>query len=227
MRFPLEVFQAIRDAYNNKIAIDTRISCNAKTMRWGEREIEEMQAFAKVAENTLTPSMFLRVGAPTLRAVNTCASPTICPTRRMRSSQNWSKKVVDIPVTVSGSIVTVAEAEDLIAEGKTDLVGMGRGTLVDDGQFIKAYRGQDAKIRPCIRCAYCTGRLEPPKFQPVRCAINPVRGRELQYEFIPRANKPKKLLIVGGGLAGMQAAQTAWNADTRSPCTKKAPNWAE
>jgi NADPH-dependent 2,4-dienoyl-CoA reductase/sulfur reductase-like enzyme len=86
---------------------------------------------------------------------------------------------------------------------------MGRGTLVDQEHFVKAYRGQDDQIRPCIRCACCTGRLEPPQFFPVRCAINPIRGREFQYEFISKASRSKKLMIVGGGLAGMQAAQTA------------------
>jgi NADPH-dependent glutamate synthase beta subunit-like oxidoreductase len=120
-----------------------------------------------------------------------------------------AKKILDIPVAATGSIGTVAEAEELIASGKADLAGMGRGTLVDECQFIKAFRGQEEKIRPCIRCAYCTGRLEPPDSLPIRCAVNPIRGRELQYESIPRANRPVKLMIIGGGLAGMQAAQTA------------------
>src|SRR5208283_3612845 len=111
--------------------------------------------------------------------------------------------------TAVGSIMTVAEADELIAQGKADVVGMGRAGLADSYAFVKAYRGEDEKIRPCMRCVYCGGRAEPPYFRAIRCAVNPRVGREIEYPFIPAATVKKNVMIIGGGPAGMQAAQTA------------------
>jgi 2,4-dienoyl-CoA reductase-like NADH-dependent reductase (Old Yellow Enzyme family)/thioredoxin reductase len=210
MRFPLEIYKAIRETYGNKIAIDIRISGNTRIPGENdELKTEELLAFAKAAQRYVDSVNVSAFWAPYFES-----SEYMCPSYYLPHKVNaiyaeMAKKILDIPVTATGSIVTVAEAEDIISNGKADLVGMGRGALVDKGHFIKAYRGEEEKIRPCIRCAYCTGRLEPPKFLPIRCAINPIRGRELQYESIPKANKPKKVMIIGGGPAGMQAAQTA------------------
>jgi len=210
MRFPLEVYSAIRETYGRKIAIDIRISGSTRISGENrELKTEELLAFAKAAEKYVDSVNVSVFWAPYFESTEYMCQSYYLPHKVNAVYAEMAKEILDIPVAATGSIVTVAEAEELIAGGKTDLVGMGRGTLVDDGQFIKAFRGQEEKIRPCIRCAYCTGRLEPPDSLPIRCAVNPVRGRELKYEFIPKANKPKRLMIVGGGLAGMQAAQTA------------------
>lgn len=209
MRFPLEIYQAIRETYGNKIAIDIRISGGTRIPGKNEEiTSEELMTFAKAAQQFVDSVNVSAAWIPYLETGEYMIQSYYLPHKVNVEFAQMAKKVLDIPVTATGSIVTVAEAEEIIAQGKADLAGMGRGTLVDDAQFKKAYLGQEEKIRPCIRCAYCTGRLEPPRFFPIRCAVNPKRGRELRYEFIPKANRSKKLLIVGGGLSGMQAAQT-------------------
>jgi len=210
MRFPLEIYKAIRDTHGKGIAIDIRVSGSTRIA--GENEElkpEELLDFAKAAQRYVDSINVSAFWAPYFESTEYMCQSYYLPHMVNAVYAEAAKKVLDIPVAATGSIVTVAEAEDLIASGKTDLVGMGRGTLVDEGHFIKAFRGEDEKIRPCIRCAYCTGRLEPPDSLPIRCAVNPIRGRERQYEFIPKANRPKKVMIIGGGLSGMQAAQTA------------------
>lgn len=210
MRFPLEIYRAIRETYGNKIAIDIRISGSTRIAGDNdELKTEELLAFAKAAQNYVDSVNVSAFWAPYFETTEYMCQSYYLPHLVNAMYAEMAKKILDIPVAATGSIVTVAEAEELIASGKADLAGMGRGTLVDECQFIKAFRGQEEKIRPCIRCAYCTGRLEPPDSLQIRCAVNPIRGRELQYESIPRANRPVKLMIIGGGLAGMQAAQTA------------------
>lgn len=210
MRFPLEIYRAVRESYGNKIAIDIRISGNTRIQGAnGELKTEELLEFAKEAQKYVDSINISACWLPYSESMEYMCQPYYLPHVVNAVYAEMAKRVLNIPVTATGSIMTVAEAEGLIAEGKADLVGMGRASLVDDGTFIKSYRGQEKMIRPCIRCTYCTDRLNPPKFQQIRCAVNPTRGRELKYEFISKTNKRKRVMIIGGGLAGMQAAQTA------------------
>lgn len=210
MRFPLEVLKAIRDEFGDKIAVDLRVSGSARVPEnYKEMEIDEVLEFLKVAQKYVDIVNISAGYIPYLPSIEYMIQPYFLPHMVNVVFAEKAKKVLDIPVTAIGSITTVAEAEELIAQGKADMVGMGRAGLADSYAFVKAFRGQDDKIRPCIRCVYCGGRAEPPYFRAIRCAVNPRVGRELEYPFIPKANNKKKVMIVGGGLAGMQAAQTA------------------
>ena len=116
------------------------------------------------------------------------------------------KKEVSIPVIASGSITLPEYAEDIIASGKGDFVGLGRPLWADQYWPAKARAGRPEDIRPCIRCN--EGCLERTffKYRSVTCGVNPTIGREDDLRITP-AEEKKKVAVVGGGPAGMEAAR--------------------
>jgi len=82
-------------------------------------------------------------------------------------------------------------------------------TLIADPECInKAKAGEDEKIRPCVRCNTCIDRTHGHRLS-VRCAVNPVCGREIELKNFPASTGKKKVVIIGGGPSGMEAARTA------------------
>ncbi|MBN1848412.1 MAG: FAD-dependent oxidoreductase [Deltaproteobacteria bacterium] len=116
------------------------------------------------------------------------------------------KKVVKIPVTAVGKLDIPDLAEKVVAEGKADMIAIGRGLLSDAHWSNKARDGRVDDIRPCIGCHGCFSRFM--KGRPLSCAVNPTCARENIYP-ITRTEQAKKIMIVGGGLAGMEAARVA------------------
>lgn len=116
------------------------------------------------------------------------------------------KKEVSIPVIASGSITLPEYAEEIIRTGKGDMVGLGRPLWADQYWPAKAEADHPEDIRPCIRCN--EGCLERTFFlyRSVTCALNPTIGREGELDIVP-APRSKKVAIVGGGPAGMEAAR--------------------
>jgi 2,4-dienoyl-CoA reductase-like NADH-dependent reductase (Old Yellow Enzyme family)/thioredoxin reductase len=118
------------------------------------------------------------------------------------------KKALKIPVITVGRINRPSLAEEIIAQGKADLVAMGRALLSDPHLPQKAFEGKEEEIRPCIGCNEgCYKRI----FQQldIQCSVNPTLGREGEISF-DKASKPKKVFIFGGGPAGLEAAHAAW-----------------
>ena len=114
------------------------------------------------------------------------------------------KKAVNIPVIVDGNLPDAAYCEKILQEGKTDFVGIGRPMITDPYWPNKSKEGKEVEILPCIRCMQCIDRVFFSRYS--ACSINPEYGREYEGA-IPRAVKPKKVLVVGGGPAGMTAAK--------------------
>jgi len=117
------------------------------------------------------------------------------------------KKVVNIPVIAVGRLEVPELAEQVVSQGKADLVALGRGLLADPQWPLKVSQGKTKDIRPCIGCHDgCIGRFF--RGRPLSCAVNPACGREMSYR-LERADKALKVLVVGGGAAGMDAARAA------------------
>ena len=118
------------------------------------------------------------------------------------------KQLVNLPVIGIGRIKTPALAEQMLAEGKMDLVGMVRELIADPHFPNKARAGRADDIRMCIACVQsCVGRQN--LNLPITCIYNPVTGHEKQWADPGPAPVKKKVVVVGGGPAGMEAARVA------------------
>ncbi len=117
---------------------------------------------------------------------------------------------VTIPIIVAGGITTPDLAEEILSQGQTDFVGLGRPILADPYWAKKIEAGAPEDIVPCIRCGMdCIGTLETfMAARGVRCAVNPRCGLEQIRKVAPLVDK-KKVAIIGGGVAGMEAARLA------------------
>jgi 2-enoate reductase len=117
------------------------------------------------------------------------------------------KKIAKIPVIAVGRLDMPGLAEQVIAEGKADMIAIGRGLLADPLWVKKVEEGRPKQIRPCVGCHDgCLNRLT--KGKPLSCAVNPACGRERTYALSP-AHQPKNVMVIGGGIAGMEAARVA------------------
>lgn len=117
------------------------------------------------------------------------------------------KKHVSVPVATIGGLSDPDQMEEIVASGKADLVVMGRALLADPELPNKVMANEGDDIVRCMRCFVCMA--ERPVTQTRRCALNPRIGRELEgLDIVPAARK-RKVLVVGGGIAGMVAARTA------------------
>ncbi|MFC1928935.1 NAD-binding protein, partial [Chloroflexota bacterium] len=118
------------------------------------------------------------------------------------------KKVVNVPVITVGKLSDPLVAERILEEGKADFVAMGRGLLADPELPNKAKQGRLDDIRRCIYCNNC--RLftsqERVRFGGTLCTVNPAICREREFALKPTA-APKKVMVIGGGLAGMEASR--------------------
>jgi len=118
------------------------------------------------------------------------------------------RAVVSVPI-IAPSVVREPEvAQEAISSGQVDFVALGRGLLADPEWANKAARGEPEQIRRCISCNVCA-KSRGQDALPIRCTLNPLVGRELELgEFIP-ASRPRRVMVIGGGPAGMEAARVA------------------
>ncbi len=117
------------------------------------------------------------------------------------------KKHVKKPVATIGALSDPEQMERIIAEGKADVVYMGRQLLADPFHPQKVMAGKEDRIVKCLRCYTCMA--ERPVTFTRRCAVNPLIGREIEGMEVVPAPKSKKVMVVGAGVAGLKAAVTA------------------
>lgn len=134
------------------------------------------------------------------------SQPMFMPKACLVESATQIKQALNIPVMTVGRINDPFIADDIIRQGKADLVCIGRGLLADPEMPLKAKSGRFDEIRTCIACNTCMqsifrkGRIE--------CLVNPMLGREEEMAFIP-TDTPKKVMVIGGGPGGLNIAWVA------------------
>lgn len=204
LRYPIEVTKAIRTAIGEQIPIEVRVSAQEQTPRGAG--MEECMTFLTMVEDQVDMAHFSmgNVFHPDSRV---CTSPMYT----MEHKQNvkyahMAKKELNMPVAVVGNIWNLRDAEEILEQGQADVVGFCRSFLADPQMLLKAAAGREKDIRPCLKCMDGCGRI----FHglPARCAVNPELGYETEVRLAQPAKHIYKALVIGGGPAGMQAAQT-------------------
>lgn len=218
-RFPLRILKKIREAVGEDFILEARISGREKIP--GGMEADEVGAFCHMAETYLN-SVHVSSGLYFLENEYGTASTMFHPHGYNAPLSEQIKKYVKIPVGVVGGINSPELAEQLLEEKKADYVVLGRQMIADPEFSRKAKEGRSDDIRKCVRCFQCFSPVPDPEqklpddgvvpwLKVGSCALNPMAGTELEWDRIPVATEPKKVVIIGGGPAGMQAAVTAYD----------------
>ncbi|MBU1275017.1 MAG: NAD(P)/FAD-dependent oxidoreductase [Proteobacteria bacterium] len=200
-RFAVEVIQAVRVAAGPEAIISFRLSGDDHVA--GGMGPSEAAATAKL----LVPAGvdIISVTGGVYETPSMVVPPTPMPSGTHVKAARQVKKAVDIPVAGVGRIRNAAEAEAAL-EG-LDLVAVGRAFLADPSWLTRAEAGDGAGIRPCIGCNQgCIDKVL--SGAPISCVSNPWVGLEQQAEELKPAGDPATVAVVGGGLAGMEAACT-------------------
>ena len=119
------------------------------------------------------------------------------------------KKKLTIPIIVGGGYRNPDSAEKIVADGVADFLGMARSFLADPDWPIKARQGRVDDIRKCVSCGECLYERGGKFTWPQGCSVNPVFAREREWTRLEPAAEKKKVLVIGGGPAGMEAARIA------------------
>lgn len=205
-RFALELIDAVRERIGPEMAIEWRISGDELLKAPEGMGLEEQLAFAKMIQDKID---LIHVSAGNMydvRTIDYIIQPYYMPRPTNIHLAAAFKKELRIPVTSVGSF-TIELAEEAIAQGKADMVAMIRPFIADPELVNKARAGKADEIRPCLRCNQCTGDDPHGCPKPLRCSVNAMAGRELEFEGRGKAEVSKKVVIVGGGCAGMEAAR--------------------
>jgi 2,4-dienoyl-CoA reductase-like NADH-dependent reductase (Old Yellow Enzyme family)/thioredoxin reductase len=117
------------------------------------------------------------------------------------------KEVVKVPVAVAGRLDDPLVADEVLVTGKADVIAVARGLLADPELPNKALRGDFKGIRRCIACNVCIDG-DPTPVSPITCTVNAEAGREREMAMAP-ATHQKSVMVIGGGLAGLEAARVA------------------
>jgi 2,4-dienoyl-CoA reductase-like NADH-dependent reductase (Old Yellow Enzyme family) len=205
MRLPLAVVDSIRKAVGKNFPIEFRMS-GSETNPDGY-DIDEGIEFARALDGKVD-IIHVSTGNHEVLSATIITHPSMfLPDGVNLKYAAAIKKHVRTPVATVGAHTDPALMEEIIASGQADIVAVGRQTLADPDLPLKARTGRDDEIRKCLRCLSCFASVGAHRI--FYCAVNPEIGHEVEAVCLPPAREKKNVLVVGGGVAGMQAALTA------------------
>ena len=201
-RFPLEVLHAVREVVGSDFPIGYRMS--AEEYLDGGLTIEDTAGFAQLLANAGIDLIDVSGGIYE-SAYMIIQGPEAPRGGFVRNAAAIKEAVGElVPVSVGQRLNDPLFAEEVLRRERLDFVTLSRAFHADPHYIRKLEEGRIADIVPCIACHHCTNLLEANL--PVRCAANPSSGLERQRRIAP-VSKPRRVTVVGGGPAGMQAAR--------------------
>ncbi len=212
-RFLLEIVKGIKEQLGKDFPLTIKVSGDEYVE--GGLDLKKMIEIALLAEGAGVNAVMVSAGTVGGKKIEDLAQahkalrtmPMMTQPGCLVPLAAGMKKALKIPVITVGRINHPALAEEILAQGKADLVAMGRALLADPYLPQKAFEEREEEIRPCIGCNEgCYKRI----FQQldIQCSVNPVLGREGEITS-EKLSRPKKVFIMGGGPAGLEAAHSA------------------
>ena len=205
MRFLMEIIEDVREKCGRDFIIGYRFSADERVT--GGLTIEDTKAIVPYVEKAGVDYLSVSI------AVN-ASDDQMIPSMYYRHGYQVDyakeiKKMVNIPVITVGRINDTRIADSILASGKADLIGMARQSLADPETINKAKEGRFEDIRKCVACLHgCVGHIDTGRTG--TCELNPLIGHESDPEYATvKTDSPKKVMVIGAGPGGMEAAIAA------------------
>ncbi|MBE1536979.1 oxidoreductase [Actinomadura algeriensis] len=203
-RFAVEALSAVREEIGSGTTLGVRFTMREEAP--GGYTAEDGLVIAQYLESTgLIDFLHAVIGSP-------WGDPSYIQPQYYRSAE-WAglagalRAAVSLPVVYTGRVTSVAVAEEVLASGGADVVGMARAYIAEPRLLTKALDGREDEVRPCVGGNDCISRQYAERL-PFGCAVNPHASHEVDGPW-PKAARPRALLVVGGGPAGMELAGLA------------------
>ncbi|PWE30566.1 N-methylproline demethylase [Maritimibacter sp. 55A14] len=208
LRFTFDVLKAMRDACGPEFIIGVRYTGD-EDLPGGLTKEDGLEISRRLKDCGQVDFLNVVKGH-----IDTDAGLTdVIPVQGMKSAPHLDfageiRAATEFPTFHAAKIQDVATARHAIASGKLDLVGMTRAHMADPHIVAKIQRGEEDRIRPCVGANYCLDRIYQGGM--ALCVHNPSTGREIEQPHrIGKADTPRRIVIVGAGPAGMEAARVA------------------
>jgi 2,4-dienoyl-CoA reductase-like NADH-dependent reductase (Old Yellow Enzyme family)/NADPH-dependent 2,4-dienoyl-CoA reductase/sulfur reductase-like enzyme len=201
-RFALEVYTAVRAAVGDDFAVGYRMS--ADEFIDGGLTLDDTRVLAKRLEAAGID--FLDISAGVYESVDIIAPPIGMPLGCLVFLAAEIKEIVEVPIIATGRINDMVFAESILKNNQADFVHMVRAFNADPEILVKSQRGQMDDVCMCMGCMKCSDTMA--MNLPSICTVNPAAGREREFALVSAKTK-KKVMVIGGGVAGMEAARIA------------------
>lgn len=210
-RFVTEILTRVRERIGNSAALGVRV-CAREEREGGYGLLEMREMLTCIAESETLDFVNVDVG-------HSWGAPYVQPSYYGHAEHREVGRAIradvsPVPVLFAGRVNDPVVAEDLLAAGVCDLVGMTRAGIADPEFANKAREGRLGEIRRCIACNRCIAEsidnTTPSMFHKPVCSVNPVIGRETEWRMLYQpAAEPRRVVVVGGGAAGLEVARVA------------------
>lgn len=206
LRFPTEVIKAIRARVGTDFVVGVRMAVDEASPR-GLLMEEGIKVARRLTDAGIDFLSVLRGRIDTDEALAKVIAPMGTPSAAHLDFAGEVKRQLSIPVMHAGRIADLPTARYAVREGLVDMIGMTRAHIADPHLMLRVLSKEEDRIRPCVGAGYCIDRIY--EGREALCVHNPSTGREavLPHQIEPSSGPMKKVVVVGAGPAGLEAAR--------------------